>query len=313
MTVQVGAHDHVVLSALTWEQLEWIVGWRDYCFRSRFVLAATPHLQHLSLFFDLHCMLPPPVADLFAFVSRLRSLHLEQCDSDQSNTEKSIIPIHAMLALLPSLTSLHCVELHLGVLDLIDIAAHATLCELRLSSERSAYLDQEWLGVSITFPERRVGVRQPDGKEEDNEEEEEERDIAQDDSGEMEEQQATEADDDNCSGLDADELTDDEKHERRARDRRWLPIALTRVTPSERNIRARLPLANFLHRQLCRQQLKAEFQRPLSLLQHYRQQVNVLRSTLRSQLVTFSSAAAVPVGCENESEVKRCSKRARSG
>ena len=293
-TVRVGGQDHVVLSALTFTKLSTeIVAQRRFpCYRSRFVLAAMPQLQHMKLVIDKCIVLLPSASDMFALVPRLHSLHLVQDDSDEGDFVADVVRVHDMLASLPRLTSLTCRKVELGVQDLIDIAAHCTLEELRLSSKRAAYHDRAWLADGIEF----------DGG--DIDEEEVGCDGSQRATGEMEEAQRKDAAaaDDDCAGL-----NEYEKEDRRAQNR-WLPLALARVIPSQRSIRVRLALANTLHRQLSRQLIAAGSKRPLSLLHHYRRQVVVLRLTLRNQLAASSAA----MEGADESAARRGTKRSRS-
>ena len=64
-----------------------------------------------------------------------------------------------------------------------------------------------------------------------------------------------------------------------------MSAALTRTQPSARSCKVRLKLAEWLHRRLGRSGLCTDWHnRPAGLLQHYRRQVALLRSTLQKQL-----------------------------
>ena len=142
-TVRVRGEEHVVLSQLSWGKLDEIVPWRVPCYRSRFVLTAVPHLQHLHLAIDANSIRPPPpVSETFALVPRLRSLRLRETDSEHDDTDECMLPIRDMLAALPRLTFLHCEWLRLSEQDKADIADHATLKRITLNPDSGAsYFD----------------------------------------------------------------------------------------------------------------------------------------------------------------------------
>lgn len=262
--LRVGDQEHIVL-VRSYHEFDKLVPLSAPCFRTHFVLTATPHLQHLSLDArDIQCQ----SGSFVSLVPHLRSLRLGQIYWNQTDEEEFIMSIRDMLAVLPSLTALHCHNLHLGIQGMIDIAAHATLQRITLDSENAKYLDRAWLGYNVHFDSDHVD------EEEDEEEDEEVVDgqvqphMA---GGMFETEKAGEGEE------------SDDKIQR-------LPLALTRVVPSHSSITARLALANFLHRQVRRNHTPT-YERPLSVLRHFRQQIAVLRSILLDQL-TASSATA---------------------
>ena len=105
---------HVVLSDLSWWDLSVEVS-RAPFFRHRFVLSATPHLQHLSVAVNMYCT---PLS---------ASSHTSLDCGD-----RIMIPDHTILAQLPHLTALSCLSIQLTTQTLIDIAAHATLEHIHL-------------------------------------------------------------------------------------------------------------------------------------------------------------------------------------
>ena len=288
-SVRVGAEERVVLSQLTWKQLGDMIPRALPCFRSRFVLAATPHLQHLCLSIDSYTIDPPSAADIFSLVPRLRSLQLEQNDWERIDTESSIISIRAMLALLPSLTSLRCFWLHLAVQDMVHIAAHATLEHIQLEVV-AALEDQGVLGDELHFSSK---------------------EAAQCDETE---QRTDEKEGSEASSIDPSHDISTGKQgkkeaKRHARDIERLPIALTRQTPTRRSIQARLALANWLHRPvtaaLRSPDYTPSFRQPtLSLLRYYRQQTATLRSILLEQLAS-SASDVEDEGSSRESGMQR--------
>ena len=282
-TARSRGEEHVVLSELSLSELGRLLPWHIHCFRGRFVLAATPYLQHLRLTISAYNVEPPPAAETLAFVPRLRSLHIQQeMPSHEVDSERSIVPIRDILAALPSLTELRCEQIQLGVQDMLDIAAHVTLERIQLSGDEVNYLDQAWLGRTIRFTT---------GIEEETERQQEGTEETKQDSADDSDEKVEEAADGRWSTADT----------------RPTSIASTRVKQSRRSVVARLELANFLHRRL-RGKLRQSFDRPLKVLQQYRQQAATLRSTLRKQLAASASAAVRAEG----SGSKRGTKRARS-
>ena len=132
--IVVKGEQHVVLSKLSWGVLNGLIPQPARCFRSRFVLAATPHLQHLSLAMGAFIVYETPLSDIVCRVPRLRSLRVERNRVDRDNSALIILPNHTVLAHLPHLTALSCASVHLSAQTLIDIAAHATLEHIHLEN-----------------------------------------------------------------------------------------------------------------------------------------------------------------------------------
>ena len=264
-TIRVDGEKHVVLSKLTWDMLRNKVPRGFPCYRNRFVLSATPHLQHLHILLDASKTLPLPLLDIVALVPRLRSLQVEMAEPSLHYvySEQIITPNHAVLSQLPHLTHLTCMALHLTTVELIDIAAHATLEHIHLHGA----------GPKQAF--------HSDG-------EEQEQEHTEDRAGAERSQGAGGKSTDVDGGAEDAATATARQLLCRERDMARLSLALVRVTPTRRSIRARLELAEFLQnelsqqgerdRVLCRQQFSTS-------LQHCRQQVDLLQSTLRSQLV----------------------------
>ena len=125
----------------------------DVDVRSRLVLQACPYLQHLDLAIDSLLHLPPHLADTFALVPHLRSLHLSQVDVDERTGPRLAFDFRAMLASLSRLTSLRCSRIHvLAIADLLDFACHSTLEELHIDSDGAIMADGQWIGWNMRFP-----------------------------------------------------------------------------------------------------------------------------------------------------------------
>ena len=94
---------------------------------------------------------------------------------------------------------------------------------------------------------------------------------------------------------------------------------LTRTQHTERSCRVRLALAEWLHRRLRRGKLPTDNEHSKSLLQRYRKQVALLRSTLHQQLselavspVKAASTATAALAADTSSvELGAANKRAR--
>ena len=270
-----GGKDCVVLDAACHRRYDMRLG-QIPCFRVRFVLRATPHLQHLHLTVDVSVTELPGLSDSFLLVPRLRSLLLEQVQrriTDLSQ-ERAIVPICDMLALLPSLTALHCVEICVGTQDLIDIAAHTTLEHILVQTRKVPAGERRWLRHGVFYS------------------------ATWDDSG-GDEQDDTEGDSEDVE----EEQTAAEARRNAAAIQRLLS-ALTRVAPTHHSIQARVAFADYLQRRMRKKNHRIYVRPPLLL----RQQLDTLRATLRQQLE--ASAPADEEG--DESEQKRGTKRART-
>ena len=270
-----------VLDLLTMREVDEIVEHLP-CFSTDFALAATPQLQHLHL--QIGTVLPArPITDMFTLVPRLRSLHIDATNTNWSikrPTPNSIVCIRDMLAALSSLAQLHCTNLLLDMQDLIDIAAHATLEDIALNPLSDDIHAQYALGHSIDFNSD---------------------DSTDDDTNQAADSSTTDDVEMNHAAVNGSS----KEAEQHKRDMERLPIALTRVPPSYRSVRARLSLANFIRRQLLRSRSTIEqrrnvpqyFQlfrivrnndhRALDTTRQLLRQVTTLRDTLSTQLSSF--------------------------
>ena len=247
-TLRIAGENHVVLSQLSHNSVYGAISRGFPCFRSRFVLTATPHLQHLHIKLNAYRISTSPLSDAVQYVPQLRSLHIEN-RGYFVGTGQPDAPSHAILAQLPHLTALTCVDLHINTQQLIDIAAHATLEHIHIDScEAIPAFHTDGESVEQSESEERA-----------------ERVTASHDSGATDYAAA------------ADEASHElDPHER---DIRQLSLALTRVTPTRRSIVARLELAHSLHIAVHREKLDISTEQ-----QRLRKQVAVLQSTLRRQL-----------------------------
>jgi len=270
--------------------------WRDVDVRCRLVLLPCPYLHHLHLTIDECVYEAPSHRDTFTLVPRLRSLHLEQHDSDYI-TVKPLFNFQPMLDSLPHLTSLRCTNIRgLGIASLLAIACHSTLDDLRIDSCHNKVGDEHWIGRHIHLPissaeedERRMRQEFRIGGnigEEDSEAVEAAlaRHISEAAVVEYEPPPNTPPTD---SEAEAGEVESTTAAIQRMR------TALTRTQPTERSCRVRLALADWLHRRLRRGGLFSDdhvlnyiSRHPRTLLFHYRLQVALLRRTLHSQLTS---------------------------
>ena len=217
------------------------------CCRSRYVFKAVPNLQHLHYKIKFSNIEPPPVSESLALLPRLRSLHLEQWDTDLGKAHRTIFPISEMLAALPCLTSLRCTHVHIGVQDLIDIAAHATLEHIRVDTECARKDDHSWLGKSVAFNSDEAVAHEEDA--------------------------ATTAEVEYVTVANTV-------------DGRRLCAALERVHPFHHSVQARLRLAHFVHRKLSAWPRPGVKRFHDDRLQQYREQISVLLTLLRKQLAS---------------------------
>ena len=207
----------------------------------------------------------------YKFVPHLRSLVHGECgDADP------VIPIRDMLAALPSLTSLLCVDVSLRVQDMIDVTAHATLerIYLHVSHPLTAY--------SLTLDSCRPAKKRDPTvvrcgcchSSEEEDETEDDREV-----------------DELVGSMHHAELTEEEA-KLDAEDIQRLQRALVRVPPSRRSITARLVVADRLYRWLrARLREARKRQKTIEVRLHYMQQIATLRSTLRDQLASSVSVA----------------------
>ena len=278
---------------------------REVEVRCRVVLQACPHLQHLDLAMDEMKYEQPSHADTFALLPALRSLHLTQMyssDPKQLLIDDPPIDFESMLDSLPHLTSLQCVNVDLGVDDLLDTASHSTLETLDIDTAHQM-ADLQWIGRCIF----------PISADEDNMQ------LVQDQSlvafdGDIDEEseELLEARIDHLDEQLSYNESEETEPEWARQEMQRLHAALTRTQPTQRSCEMRLALADWLHRRLRRGGLRTDDHssdpaHPKWLLRSCRRQVALVRSTLRQQLSELISSAATAVGesalrVENNSE-----------
>ena len=140
------------------------------CYRSHLILFATPNLRSLWLNIDAVLFPTPRFDDLLGLVPNLRSLGLYQCDSSQSNTASSHIPIRQTMKYLTELESLTINSFILNIQDLIDISSHPRLKYIKLDDDEIAgqglpYDESEWFGPSYKFnSEKSENVKHDDDR-----------------------------------------------------------------------------------------------------------------------------------------------------
>ena len=299
-----------VLRDIDWWQLDKRRA-RTYCdveVRCRLVLRACPYLQHLHLSIDLSDCVAPSYDDTVALVPRLRSLHLEQCDTGHAKSD-SVINIWRLLDGLPHLTSLRCTKLDGHVLSinvLLYIASHSTLEEMHIDGGGLDIENGEWIGRYVEFP---VSVEEDKRTMEFNEglmthqaraNKMRRGDVGEEDTAALE---AALIDSQSAAsylrvcgveeGIACQFITELP---------RMLPI-LTRTQPSQHSCEARLALAEWLHRRLRRGGLyisKKHYQTHKSMLLCYRMQVAALRCILRRQLSELVAAPATATAPASE-------------
>ena len=259
--------------------------------RCRLVLQPCPYLQNLDIIVDARAHVTPSHDDTFALLPRLRSLYLTQYENDELHeqaTQTVCIDFEQMLDSLPHLTTLHCVDLcHLGISELLEIASHSSLEEVRVHGNQQQLADEEWIGKQIEFP---ISV------------EEDEIQLEQDDTrmafdGDIEEESDVAALVTRVSSTSREQLADgadDEKEPAWVRDEtKRLLAALTRTQPTQRSCEARLALADWLWRRLRRGRLRTDQQaQPKWLLRSRRKQVALVRTTLWQQLSELAETAS---------------------
>ena len=240
--------------------------------------------------------------DTFALVPRLRSLYLTQHQDvigEEQATDTLCVDFEEMLDSVPHLTTLHCEDMrHLGISELLEIASHSTLEEVRVNSYQQQLLaDEEWIGKQIKFPISVVG---------------DEWQLEQDATrmafdGDIEEDSDQANHIARVTSSSRQQLADgaDDATEPawvREETKRLL-AALTRTQPTQRSCEVRLALADWLHKRLRRGRLHTDQQaQPKWLLRSRRKQVALLRSTLRQQLSELTEAAST---AEQTSETGR--------
>ena len=224
--------------------------------RCPLVLQACPYLQHLHLVVDAHAHVMPSHGDTFALVPRLRSLYVIQDQKDDAKgqaTETLCVDIEQMLSSLPQLTTLHCWHLrHFGVSELLEIASHSTLEEVRLHVDQHHLADEEWIGKQIRFP---TSV------------DEDEIQLEQDAArmvfdGDIEEE-SDETAFVNLVNSSANGRLPHSANEQREPawvrdDMQRFHAALARTQPTKRSCEVRLALADWLHRRLRRGKLRTD-------------------------------------------------------
>ena len=255
---------------------------------AQLVLQACPYLQHLTLTTDPRAYVQPNEDHTLTLVPCLRSLRLQHHLGESSELSPSI-DVEQMLDGLPHLTSLHCIDTEqVGVSELIDIAAHSTLQDVRFcSGELTA--DEEWIGTRIQFP---INVEADEIQLEadatrltfDGDIEEESDQAAQVGRVNLTDSQllASTASEENEPAWVRDEMQRINK-------------ALTRTEPTQRSCEVRLALADWLHRRLRRGKLRTDDHstnatHPKRLLRSCRKHVALLRCMLRRQLSELKEA-----------------------
>lgn len=100
----------------------------------RLVLAATPHLRHLTLHADTYtCSHMADMADTLDMLPALRSLEVSSEADDCTNHVESYIPLPAVLARHPRLHTLQCTGyLELSVHDIVAIGSHPSLAHINV-------------------------------------------------------------------------------------------------------------------------------------------------------------------------------------
>ena len=262
--------------------------------RLHHALQGVPCLQHLSVSTSGDLQMARWMGDTLSLVPRLRSLHVHSSHSvqpydsewykeDGFESDEEIcmerqvrVATRVSLAALPSLTALTYTRVSLSVQELIDIAAHATLERIQLSSAGCIDWRPEEEDISFNLDD----IAEQLEKQQDTEAVMHARDMMEQEEGGEEEEQEQ---------VSKDELSGEEAAVSQHRDLQRLIEALTRVAPSHRSIMARLALTNFISDQL--RQRREEVKRSavvegltLSTMCHCQQQLVVLRSTLRDQL-----------------------------
>lgn len=102
---------------------------------------SSPAALHLEI--DTRLPLPSHEGS-FGLVPHLRSLVLTLYDS--SHRTEPPVDFERMLNSLPQLVAFRCVNIRLGIRDLLTIACHSTLEELHIECSRGQLNDDKWLG-----------------------------------------------------------------------------------------------------------------------------------------------------------------------
>jgi len=230
-----------------------------------------PYLRSLDAEYDINAVQVPENKEWLDYVPLLRSLRICQADSDQSNTEESIIPIRETLAILTELESLSAEKLHLSIQDMIDIACHPKLTMINLTSEDVNYSDCHWFGYTIEFysefeQENKKRKFHPTKTSEPEFPHDQQFGIAGDKEREY-------YDNDDCPKATPERMAADIAH---------IELSLS-LPSSSASQHARLQLINCLMPTLFKP-LSAEFMRPLIYLRHLRRQIFMLHTALSKSL-----------------------------
>ena len=177
------------------------------------------------------------------------------------------MPVHA----LPHLTSLHLANARpLGTRNLLDIASHSTLHDIRLDNCSFELCDFHWLGVDPSIPLDTQQLKQHA-----------ETPVV----GNVEEEEGVEAE-----GAMIDGVNDPWSQNWTMHKLQRLDAALKRTQPTRRSCELRLALADWLPRCLqCGNLRQATQHRPDMLMYEYCKQVASLRRTLQQQLSDFAA------------------------
>jgi len=259
------------------------------CYRSRLILSATPNLRALSLCIDAAQVATPKFDDLIGLVPHLRSLTLYQGDSDQSNTECSLIPIRQTMKYLSELESLTIDHFVFNIQDLIDISSHPRLKYIKLDDDSEGIDEEEWEWFSSSY---KFNSEQSPNQEH-NDRINVDYQLADDKYNELIEKAAT-----NEFHVDGDEgdedLIDEDNHwyydawkpGRILADIEYIHSSLSLPSSSAASIKARLKLLNLLRIPLFRPH-RSGYARPLKYLRHLRHQIYLLHSSLTQSLATI--------------------------
>ena len=243
----------------------------DYC---RVALRACPYVRQLRVEVDSVQHMVLSNDDTFALTPRLLSLHLCHAADRASEVQADRLPIDfgLMFDSLPCLTSLRCDHIRIDIDDLLNIACHSTLEQVRIEATGKQVRDAQWIGTTIRLPcdeatDRLELEQSADGEVLDGDVAEEER-----------KESAL------YSALLRGQLARDQPE---LEELRRMHAALTRTQPSQRSCDARLAVADWLHRRFKRAGLYVNtvtYQESM-----WCDRVALIRCTLRQQLSELSA------------------------
>lgn len=234
--------------------------------RCLFVLRACPNLQHLRLEIDTDLAFPSH-EDTFALVPSLRSLALTLYNRNRGcDWKKSPVDFPRMLDSLPHLTAMRCINIRIGVDDILAIACHSTLDELHIESSGYQLDDADWLGQDMSFHSTA----------------QEHEEQTQPFSSQGEHDKRTER----ALAVHVSSTEEQKELEKTELALQRMRAALIRTQPSGHSCTARLELAEWLHGRLWRSEIFTNETDGVKwlTLQHFRTRVALLRATLQAQL-----------------------------